>query len=61
MAIMLSNLGGHNQFIRCIKAAMQMAGLDLGPPRLPIKPLSDAERAQIKAGLEAMGFWLWIK
>lgn len=38
-----------------IKAAMDLVGLAGGPPRSPLQPISDAERAIIRARLETAG------
>lgn len=39
------------------KVAMKLAGLDCGPVRLPLRSLTDAEAAQLRAGLEQEGFF----
>jgi 4-hydroxy-2-oxoglutarate aldolase len=38
-----------------IKAAMDLVGLSGGPPRSPLQPVSDEERAVIRARLETAG------
>lgn len=60
-------LQGHVvDFIRCIikhpsiaaqRAIMKMLGTDMGSPRLPLSPLSDAAYQQLKKELEAVGFF----
>jgi N-acetylneuraminate lyase len=53
-------------FIRCIirhpsiaaqRAIMHMLGIDMGNPRLPLVALNDKAYAQLKADLEAVGFF----
>ena len=39
------------------KRIMKLIGLDLGPNRIPWRNLSDEEEAQLKAQLEAIGFF----
>jgi N-acetylneuraminate lyase len=39
------------------KAAMKLVGVDCGPTRLPLRTLSDAETAGLRADLEAVGFF----
>lgn len=43
--------------VAAIKAVMPMIGLDLGPPRLPLRAMSDAERDALRKGLEAAGLF----
>jgi 4-hydroxy-tetrahydrodipicolinate synthase len=38
-----------------LKAALEMLGLPAGPPRLPLVPATDDERARIRATLEDVG------
>ena len=38
------------------KAIMKIIGIDCGPARLPLRSLSDAQQAQLRADLEAAGF-----
>ncbi|MEP6670127.1 MAG: dihydrodipicolinate synthase family protein [Chthoniobacter sp.] len=39
------------------KAIMKMIGLDCGPTRLPLRTLSEKQEAQLRAELEAAGFF----
>src|SRR4029453_495456 len=39
------------------KAIMQMIGLDCGPVRLPLRTLNEAERGELRAELERIGFF----
>ncbi len=39
------------------KAIMEMLGFDLGPTRLPLKPLTPQEKALFRERLEAIGFF----
>ncbi len=58
----------HVQMVRCLqrfpvfpalKATMKLSGFDCGPSRLPLQPLTEAEVAELKAGLESIGFFSW--
>jgi len=49
---------GHNLH-PSIKAVMGMFGIDVGPCRLPLGGLDDAEKAQLRTDLEAIGFFEW--
>ena len=51
-------LGGHNGVQ---KAIMQLRGLPVGPPRLPVLPLSEEEIANLKNDLTEIGFFEWVK
>jgi len=42
------------------KAIMSMVGPDCGPCRLPLRSLSSKKAAQLRADLEATGFFEWI-
>ncbi|MEA3208142.1 MAG: N-acetylneuraminate lyase [Chthoniobacter sp.] len=39
------------------KAMMKMIGLDCGPTRLPLRTLSEAQQAELRAALAAVGFF----
>lgn len=39
------------------KAAMKLIGIDCGPTRLPLRPLSEAREAEFKAEMERVGFF----
>lgn len=39
------------------KAIMQMVGLDCGPVRLPLRPLTEAQYKQLRADLDRVGFF----
>ena len=41
------------------KAIMALIGLDCGPSRLPIRPLSPVQREALRADLEAIGYFDW--
>lgn len=41
------------------KAMMAMVGEDCGPPRLPQRALSEADAADLRSRLEAIGFFEW--
>jgi N-acetylneuraminate lyase len=38
-----------------------MLGVEVGPPRLPHAPLSAAQTAGLRAELEALGFFEWVR
>jgi N-acetylneuraminate lyase len=39
------------------KSIMRMIGLDCGPVRLPLRPLSEAQETELRRGLEGAGFF----
>ena len=41
------------------KVMVQLAGLDVGSPRLPLSPVTDDLLAKVKADLTAAGFFEW--
>ena len=41
------------------KAFMRMSGIDLGPPRLPLFPLSAEKYKALQSDLVAIGFFDW--
>ncbi|MCM2370539.1 dihydrodipicolinate synthase family protein [Aporhodopirellula aestuarii] len=43
------------------KAMMSMVGIDCGPSRLPIAPLSSNRFEELRCDLEAIGFFDWIQ
>jgi hypothetical protein len=40
---------------------MRLIGPDVGPPRFPLKPLSEEKRAALKQELTGIGFFYWTK
>jgi N-acetylneuraminate lyase len=40
---------------------MALLGIDVGPPRPPHAPLSPARAAELRAALEALGFFDWMR
>lgn len=48
-------------FMASAKATMKMIGVDVGPARLPNNKLSVTEEAALRADLEKLGFFDWIK
>ncbi len=48
-------------FMGAAKAVMKMLGVDVGPARLPNGNLSKEEATKLRADLETMGFFDWIK
>lgn len=43
--------------LRAFKACMKLIGLDCGPVRPPLRPLSDAQTEALRAGLARLGFF----
>ncbi len=43
------------------KAIMSMVGVDCGPSRLPVTPLTSAQAAALQAELDSLGFFSWIE
>jgi N-acetylneuraminate lyase len=48
-------------FLGAAKAVMAMLGVDVGPARLPNLRLSAAQAGELRARLEAVGFFGWIR
>lgn len=48
-------------YMGATKAAMEMLGVEVGPPRLPNATLTPAQTTKLRGELEAMGFFDWIK
>ncbi len=48
-------------YMGATKAAMQMLGIEVGPPRLPNATLTPEQTAKLRGELEAMGFFEWVK
>ncbi|MFO7957599.1 MAG: dihydrodipicolinate synthase family protein [Candidatus Brocadiia bacterium] len=53
MVDVLRRYGG----VRAAKEMMKLIGLDCGPARLPLRPFTDSERRELRADLEAAGFF----
>ena len=53
-------LGGYG-YMGAAKAVMQMLGINVGPARLPNASLNQAQTAQLRTGLEKLGFFNWIE
>ncbi|MHB8970103.1 MAG: hypothetical protein ACYC3X_17215 [Pirellulaceae bacterium] len=43
------------------KAAMEMLGVPVGPPRLPNTNLTSSRQAALRASLTHLGFFDWTK
>ena len=43
-----------------LKSVLKLAGLDCGPTRLPLKPLSEPEFNDLKSELETLGIRQWL-
>jgi N-acetylneuraminate lyase len=48
-------------FMGAAKAVMTMLGVDVGPARLPNTNLDAKQQATLRADLEKLGFFDWIK
>jgi N-acetylneuraminate lyase len=48
-------------YMGAAKATMQMLGVDVGPARLPNATLTAAQTTKLRAELEAMGFFEWVR
>lgn len=46
-------------YMAAARAAMGMIGVEVGPPRPPHAPISPARTAELRAALEALGFFDW--
>lgn len=51
-----SILGGN---VAALKYFMPLVGLDLGPPREPMKAMNENEARQFKKDVEDLGFFTW--
>lgn len=54
---LLASLG----YMGAAKATMKMFGVDVGPARLPNGNPTPEQIKQLRAGLDEMGFWDWIR
>lgn len=48
-------------FLAAAKAVMEFLGVDVGPPRLPLRALSEREKAELRRALEELGYFDWIR
>jgi N-acetylneuraminate lyase len=48
-------------YIGAAKAVMGMLGVEVGPPRLPITNPTQEQRARLRASLEELGFFDWVR
>lgn len=48
-------------YMAAAKATMQMLGVDVGPARLPNTSLDAAQAAKLRAELETLGYFDWIR
>jgi N-acetylneuraminate lyase len=53
-------LGGFG-YMGAAKATMAMLGVDVGPARLPNGTLTAEEQVRLRAGLERLGFFDWVR
>ena len=45
--------------VSVLKAVMKIRGMDLGPPRLPLLPVSPQSLKALEAELKSLGFHSW--
>ena len=57
----LITLLARHGYMGAAKATMAMLGVDVGPARLPNTSLDAAQTKQLRAELEALGFFEWLK
>jgi N-acetylneuraminate lyase len=57
---MIDVLAGYG-FMAAAKAVMGMLGVDVGPARLPNTNLTAEQNKALKKGLEAVGFFEWVR
>ncbi len=58
---MVKIVNRHAPLHTSMKAVLKMIGLEVGPVRLPQKPLPEGAAEKIRADLEAIGFFDWRK
>jgi N-acetylneuraminate lyase len=59
--VQLIKLFGRHGYMGAAKATMQMLGVDVGPARLPNTSLDAAQATELRAELEALGFFDWVR
>jgi dihydrodipicolinate synthase/N-acetylneuraminate lyase len=47
-------------YIAAAKVVMEWLGVPVGPPRLPIAPLTSSQQEELRRILEEMGYFDWI-
>ena len=57
----LISLLGRYGYMAAAKATMGMLGVEVGPPRLPNAALSAEQISKLRAELESLGFFDWLK
>lgn len=48
-------------YMAAAKATMGFLGVEVGPPRLPNSSLTAEQREQLRASLDALGFFAWVQ
>jgi len=56
----IRTLAAHG-YMGAAKAVMQMLGVAVGPARLPNGNLNAAQTAALRAELDTLGFFEWVK
>lgn len=59
-SVQFINLQAEFGGLRASKAMMKLVGVDCGPPRLPLKPVTPEEERALQEGLTNIGFFDWI-
>ena len=54
---MVGVLNGFGSYLSAAKAAMAFVGIDCGPPRLPLPPLSETAKERLHSELEQVGLF----
>jgi len=60
-SVRMINTIGRHPFHPAMKVVMELVGTPCGPPRLPLPALNAAQRTQLHADLEAIGFFEWAR
>ena len=60
-SVTLIEILNRHGFMGATKAVMQMLGVQVGPPRLPMAALSGEDAIALRSGLEQAGFFDWIR
>lgn len=60
-AVQMIQLIGSFGYMGAAKATMSFLGVDVGPARLPHASVTSEQRAQLKEGLERLGFFDWVR
>lgn len=59
-SVQLIELLARYGFLAASKVVMEMVGVGVGPVRLPLRRLSEAEMQSLRREVEQLGFWEWM-